>query len=157
MSDLIGHSYMESIFLNYRIRFVLSFFFGFWANIAGAQQINAVPGDVQFFEKCAATYIEQKQVDQLGIYGSREYFEVWLQERKREMQRSPYRFRTQADGKRQIPVVVHVIHNGTPVGQGANIPFSQIQAQIDILNQDYSRQNPDATNTADEFVEVAAA
>lgn len=148
---------MESIFLNYRIRFVLSFFFGFWANIAGAQQINAVPGDVQFFEKCAATYIEQKQVDQLGIYGSREYFEVWLQERKREMQRSPYRFRTQADGKRQIPVVVHVIHNGTPVGQGANIPFSQIQAQIDILNQDYSRQNPDATNTADEFVEVAAA
>ena len=157
MSDLIGHSYMDSIFLNNRIRFVLSFFFVFWVNISIAQQINAVPGDVQFFEKCAATYIEQKQVDQLGIYGSREYFEVWLQERKREMQRSPYRFRTQADGKRQIPVVVHVIHNGTPIGEGANIPLSQIQAQIDILNQDYSRQNPDAVNTSDEFVALAAA
>lgn len=148
---------MESILLNTRIRFVLSFFFVFWVTTSSAQQINAVPGDVQFLEKCAATYIEQKQVDQLGIYGSREYFEVWLQERKREMQRSPYRFRTQADGKRQIPVVVHVIHNGTAIGEGANIPLSQIQAQIDILNQDYSRQNPDAINTSNEFVALAAA
>ena len=148
---------MESIFLNNRIRFVLSFFFVFWVNMSTAQQFNAAPGDAQFLEKCAATYIEQKQVDQLGIYGSREYFEVWLQERKKEMRRSPYRFRTQADGKRQIPVVVHVIHNGTAIGEGANIPLSQIQAQIDILNQDYSRQNPDAINTSDEFVALAAA
>ncbi len=156
MSDLTGHSYMRSIFLNNRIRFVLSFFFVFGAEAAMAQQINTLPDDVQLLEKCAATYVEQKQVDQLGIYGTREYFEVWLQERQREMQRNPYRFRSQAEGKRQIPVVVHVIHNGTPVGQDANIPFSQIQAQIDILNQDYSRQNPDAINTSDEFLGVAA-
>jgi hypothetical protein len=148
---------MKSMFLNIRIRFVLSFFFVLWAYIAAAQQLTAVTDDTQFFEKCAATYIEQKQINQLGIYGTREYFEVWLQERQREMQRSPQRYRTQAEGKRQIPVVVHVIHNGTPVGQGANIPLSQIQAQIDILNQDYSRQNPDANSTPDEFVGVAAA
>lgn len=140
-----------------RIRFVLSFFFVYgWVSLAIAQQAAPVADGQLFLEKCAATYIEQKQQDRLGIYGSREYFEVWLQDRKRDMRRNPHRFRTQANGKRQIPVVVHVIHNGTPEGEGANIPFSQIQAQIDILNQDYSRQNPDANNTPDEFANLAA-
>lgn len=129
---------MKSIFLNNRIRFILSFFFVFCASTVTAQQPVATSDDEQFLEKCAVTFIEQKQIDQLGVYGTREYFEVWLKDRKREIQRSPYRYRTQADGKRQIPVVVHVIHNGTPVGQGANIPLSQIQAQIDILNEDYT-------------------
>ena len=146
---------MNSIFLSNRIRFILSFFFGFCAQMVTAQQPVA-PTDDQFLEKCAVTLIEQKQIEQLGVYGTREYFEVWLQDRKREMQRSPFRFRTQAGEKRQIPVVVHVIHDGTPVGQGANIPFSQIQAQIDILNQDYNRQNPDANNTPDEYMGLAA-
>ena len=148
---------MKSIFLNNRIRFILSFFFVFCASAVTAQQLVATSDDEQFLEKCAVTFIEQKQIDQLGVYGTREYFEVWLKDRKREIQRSPYRYRTQADGKRQIPVVVHVIHNGTPVGQGANIPLSQIQAQIDILNQDYNRQNPDANNTPDEYMGIAAA
>jgi hypothetical protein len=147
---------MKTILLQKRIRLVLSFFFVFWIKMGMAQQLTSVPDDSQFLEKCAATYIEQKQIDQLGVYGTREFFEVWVEDKKREMKRSPYKFRTQADGKRQIPVVVHVIHTGTPLGQGANIPFAQIQAQIEILNQDYSRQNPDANNTPDDYLAIAA-
>ncbi|HEX5001644.1 MAG TPA: M43 family zinc metalloprotease [Bacteroidia bacterium] len=48
---------------------------------------------------------------------------------------------------RIIPVVFHVIHEG-----GAeNISMAQIQDQIDILNQDYRRQNADTVNTPSVF------
>jgi Pregnancy-associated plasma protein-A/SprB repeat/Secretion system C-terminal sorting domain len=40
-----------------------------------------------------------------------------------------------------IPVVVHVIHTGQPVGTGMNIPDAQIFAQMDILNDDFSALN----------------
>lgn len=42
-----------------------------------------------------------------------------------------------------IPVVVHVIHKGEPVGTGTNISNAQIQSQIDVLNQDFRRLNSD--------------
>ncbi|HAZ24066.1 MAG TPA: Pregnancy-associated plasma protein-A, partial [Algoriphagus sp.] len=57
---------------------------------------------------------------------------------------------------RLIPVVVHVIHNGTPIGQGANVPLSQIESQIRTLNEDFRRLNPDANRTPAEFLPVAA-
>jgi len=38
-----------------------------------------------------------------------------------------------------IPVVVHVVHNGEPVGVGPNISFEQIQSQIEVLNEDFRR------------------
>ena len=39
-----------------------------------------------------------------------------------------------------IPVVVHVIHNGEPIGVGANISAAQVQAQIEVLNEDFRRR-----------------
>ena len=38
-----------------------------------------------------------------------------------------------------IPVVVHVIHTGEPVGTGSNISDTQIQSAIVALNEDYRR------------------
>jgi hypothetical protein len=38
-----------------------------------------------------------------------------------------------------IPVVVHVIHNGVAVGTGSNISDAQVLSQITILNQDFRR------------------
>ncbi len=46
-----------------------------------------------------------------------------------------------------VPVVVHVIHNGEDIGTGANLSADQIQAQIDILNQDFAGENPNFANT----------
>ena len=39
----------------------------------------------------------------------------------------------------RIPVVVHVIHNGTAIGVGANISDAQVNSQIQVLNEDYRR------------------
>ncbi|MFT6960696.1 MAG: PKD repeat protein [Flammeovirgaceae bacterium] len=51
----------------------------------------------------------------------------------------------------QIPVIVHVIHNGEPIGEGANISAAQVYSQIDVLNEDFSGTNADTANVRDIF------
>ena len=51
-----------------------------------------------------------------------------------------------------IPVVVHVLYKGSL----ENISDEQIFSQIEILNQDYRRQNSDANQTPNDFLPVAA-
>ncbi|GAB2959311.1 hypothetical protein GCM10027048_28330 [Hymenobacter coalescens] len=46
-----------------------------------------------------------------------------------------------------IPVVVHVVYNT----EAQNVSDEQIRAQIEVLNQDYGRTNPDAVNTPAAF------
>lgn len=41
----------------------------------------------------------------------------------------------------RVPVVVHIIHNGEPIGSGQNLSYEQIEAQMDILNADFSATN----------------
>ncbi|OON68746.1 M43 family zinc metalloprotease [Hymenobacter sp. CRA2] len=60
--------------------------------------------------------------------------------------------RTAAGGV-TIPVVVHVVYNTA----AQNVTDAQIQAQIDVLNRDYSRTNPDAVNTPAAFAGRTAA
>ncbi|RZS72600.1 M43 family zinc metalloprotease [Pseudobacter ginsenosidimutans] len=55
-----------------------------------------------------------------------------------------------------IPVVVHILHYGEPVGTGRNIPDAQVQSQIDVLNEDFRRLNADRVNTPAAFAGVAA-
>jgi len=55
-------------------------------------------------------------------------------------------------GPRIIPVVFHVIHTGGP----ENISKAQIEDQMRILNEDFSRTNPDAVNTREIFQPVAS-
>lgn len=59
---------------------------------------------------------------------------------------------TRGNGPRVIPVVFHIIHAGGP----ENISKEQILDQIRILNEDYSRTNPDTADTRDVFKPVAA-
>ena len=42
-----------------------------------------------------------------------------------------------------IPVVVHILHNNGP----GNISIEQVQSGIDMLNEDFNRENPDAPET----------
>lgn len=51
-----------------------------------------------------------------------------------------------------IPVVVHVVYN-TPV---QNISAAQVQSQIDVLNEDFRRNNANASQTLAAFQGVAA-
>jgi len=52
-----------------------------------------------------------------------------------------------------IPVVVHVVYNGT----AQNVPQSQIDAQIKVLNDDFAKLNADASNVPSAFAGAAAA
>lgn len=52
-----------------------------------------------------------------------------------------------ANGKRIIPVVFHILHDGG----GENISLNKVQQQMDVLNEDYSRLNPDTVNTPERF------
>ncbi len=59
-----------------------------------------------------------------------------------------------------IPVVVHVIYNGQAIGVAPNITDEQVQSQITVMNQDYSKMigtpgyntNPVGANTQIQFV-----
>lgn len=51
-----------------------------------------------------------------------------------------------------IPVVVHVVYSNST----QNISDSQVNSQIDVLNDDFRRLNNDATNTPPEFQGVAS-
>lgn len=50
-----------------------------------------------------------------------------------------------------IPVVVHVVYRTA----AEDISFSQIQSQIDVLNEDFGRTNSDASQTPAEFQSLA--
>ncbi len=82
-------------------------------------------------------------------------FEQWIQEKTQ--QKRARTARQLVDGPiYQIPVVVHVVHQGEPVGEGRNISLAQIEDQMRILNEDFRRQNADTVNTQPLFRPVAA-
>ncbi|NVJ87093.1 MAG: T9SS type A sorting domain-containing protein [Algoriphagus sp.] len=110
----------------------------------------------QHNEKCGHGVIEQLLVKEMGFFGTRDFFEDWIDQKIEAQRNQPQILAKTLEEKRLIPVVVHVVHNGTPEGEGANIPFSQIENQIRILNEDFNRLNPDADRTPTEFLPVAA-
>lgn len=68
-----------------------------------------------------------------------------------------YRMRRRAlarTGVTVIPVVVHVVWNKDHPEQ--NISDAQVKSQIDVLNQDYRRLNPDVSGTPAPFLPLTA-
>ncbi|MEM6799958.1 MAG: PKD domain-containing protein [Bacteroidota bacterium] len=70
-------------------------------------------------------------------------FENWLLESVRRQQKSRSTYRTGSDEILTIPVVVHVIYSNPT----ENISEEQVLSQIEVLNQDYRRTNPDKSRT----------
>lgn len=81
-------------------------------------------------------------------------FESWLQEK---MQASSSR---KTDENYQIPVVIHILHNGEAIGEGANISDEQIASQLRVINEDFRRMegtrgyntHPDGADARIEFI-----
>jgi hypothetical protein len=80
-------------------------------------------------------------------------FEAWF--KKRTLQQQTNKLQRKQGEPYQIPVVVHVIHNGELIGNGTNISDEQILSQINVLNKDFKRLNSDAANTPADFLPVA--
>lgn len=55
-----------------------------------------------------------------------------------------------------LPVVVHVIHNGSTVGASYNLSNAQILSQIAVLNEDYRKLNADTNLIPSVFSNLAA-
>ncbi|MEL6538297.1 MAG: Pregnancy-associated plasma protein-A, partial [Bacteroidota bacterium] len=93
-------------------------------------------------EKCATHLLPSHSTESV------KRFEAWLQ-KEAKLQRGE----TEVV---QLPVVVHVIHNGEAIGSGTNISFDQISSQIEVLNQDFRRANPNLGDTDPQFEAYAA-
>lgn len=89
-----------------------------------------------------------------GVRQTKEQFEEWLQ-RKQSLRNQRAQTLRQQAGPYKIPVVVHIVHNGEPLGTGMNISDAQIFSQIDVLNKDFQRLNADAINTPADFLSMA--
>lgn len=104
--------------------------------------------------RCATTEQTQALFDRIQKQERREIFEKAIFEKSINRLQTNAQQRTQT-GPYKIPVVVHVIHNGEPVGLGTNIPDEQIFSQIRVLNEDFKRLNSDANQTPAVFLPVA--
>jgi hypothetical protein len=105
-------------------------------------------------DRCATVPYNKALIQQQLLIENEAVFEQWLKE-KMQMRKKPFDTGRDKAGTYQVPVVVHVIHNGEAVGAGSNISESQILSQIEVLNDDYKRLNADAVNTPSEFLPVA--
>ncbi len=74
-------------------------------------------------------------------------FESWISNKIAEMNAN----NTLMKASRNIPVVVHILHNGDAVGSNENISVAQIQSQIDVLNEDFSGTNSDISSVPAAF------
>ncbi|MFM8914303.1 MAG: choice-of-anchor J domain-containing protein [Flammeovirgaceae bacterium] len=87
---------------------------------------------------------------------NKQQFEQWLQQINNAIsQKLQPAENNQTQSTFVIPVVVHVIHNGEPIGTGVNISDAQILSQINVLNNDFNRLNADRVNTPATFQSVA--
>jgi len=107
-------------------------------------------------ERCATVeYNQELNIVTQGIYQITS-FEKWMQNKIRERKSSSVLNQIQGEQVYTIPVVIHVIHNNESVGFGSNISESQINSQIEVLNEDYRRLNFDTINTPEIFKPMAA-
>src|SRR5690606_2093524 len=107
-------------------------------------------------ERCGTVPYTKKLQEQNTLKENKHQFEEWLHRRITERKIALDTQEREAITY-QVPVVVHVIHNGEAVGIGSNIPDEQILSQIRVLNDDFRRMNADADNTPAEFLPAAGA
>ena len=112
-------------------------------------------GKIVAQKSCGAMLYQQQLQKKYPQLENTQQFEEWLKSRK---QLPSWKLSQKSLLKQviTIPVVVHVVHNGEPLGTGANLDDTRILQQIQTLNEDFRRMNADTVNTPTEFQSVAA-
>lgn len=105
--------------------------------------------------RCGTVEYQQQLREKNIITESQSEFEDWLNKKLINKKKTSGVLRAEEEVI-TIPVVVHIIHNGETLGSGLNIPDDQIFSQIDVLNEDFRRENDDKSKTPALFVPVAA-
>lgn len=117
--------------------------------VQGRQFVSHQAATVPPHRTCATMPIDSALRLQNPTMGNLQQFEQWLQvtiAQERNTSNDVY----------TLPVVVHVIHSGEPLGSGRNISAAQVQSQFEVLNEDFRRLNTDTVNTPQAFQPVAA-
>jgi len=104
-------------------------------------------------QRCGTMYYRSLQ-EKTRPLESEQKFEEWLQQKQGSLKLQAPTGR-EAAIEYEVPIVIHVIHNGEPIGLGSNISEEQILSQLEVLNLDFKRLNTDAGDTPPEFVPVA--
>jgi hypothetical protein len=107
-------------------------------------------------DKCATVPYNQ-ELEKEGLRQNRkEIFEKWIRQKIDQQASRPRIAETKEAPIYVIPVVVHVIYYNESGIEIGNIPDEQIISQINVLNEDYRRNNPDTLLTPEIFLPVAA-
>jgi len=101
--------------------------------------ISCVISYAQTIRNCAT--MEQDAINRLKYpkMGTLSDFEIAVRKKIVELDALRKAGRTQATTI-TIPIVVHVVHLGEPVGTGLNLSQAQVQAQIDVLMKTIARK-----------------
>ncbi len=89
--------------------------------------------------RCASTEYEKMLQEKNPNRMTEDQFEAWVAPL---IQKKTALRTAQTSSIITIPVVVHVIYSGQEVGIAPNITDAQVQSQITVLNQDFSRTGP---------------
>ncbi|NIJ43602.1 hypothetical protein FHR24_000041 [Wenyingzhuangia heitensis] len=121
---------------------------------------NTRAKDVTGFVRCFTVEYEKKQSEEYTNKSSEVAFESWMLSKKQQLNANRSMAKLTAETY-NIPVVVHVVHNGDPINTignivGENISDAQVQSQINVLNQDYRRMQgtPGGSNSTGVAVDV---
>lgn len=90
------------------------------------------------FVRCITTEYEKFLQEQNPKRMSDAQFEAWVAPLLEAYKNGNSTY-SQSGGIITIPVVVHVIHNGQPVGTAPNITDPQVESQITVMNNDFRR------------------
>lgn len=90
------------------------------------------------FVRCITTEYEKFLQEQNPKRMSDAQFEAWVAPLLEAYKNGNSTY-SQSGGVITIPVVVHVIHNGQPVGTAPNITDPQVESQITVMNNDFRR------------------
>lgn len=121
---------------------------GFGARPAGAQQLRTLYPEQRYGFRCAADSMQQAEWRRNP--GAEQAYRAFL--RQTAMLSAADEARILAQPDVTIPVVVHVIHTGT----ANNISDAQVNDAIRILNEDYSKTNPDTSSVIAAFQPIYA-
>ena len=104
-------------------------------------------GEVPRFRKCGTTDVHRRLLSESPAYARA----------RAQIESDTVRYAARSDkaqrpGITSIPVVVHVVWNTVT----QNISDAQIASQMDVLNRDFRRTNPDVNNTPAPFLPLTA-
>ncbi len=97
-----------------------------------------------FFEesgyiKCATVEYNEALKQQHPEIGTDQQFETWMAGKIQELRAQRMASPNNTTEIITIPVVIHIIHNGEPIGTAPNITDAQAMSQITVMNEDYRR------------------